>query len=117
MRGSLPSFGQPERPREGDGARPRLRGLNRRRGTDEQLHAFVADAVVGVSFQKAILSDIRWSENPQAGQSLHSISYSGRPPISLEVRALIKRFALENGWGARKVHAELGKLGFTRSLD
>ncbi len=32
------------------------------------------------------------------------------------MQALIKRFALENGWGARKVHAELGKLGFTVSL-
>jgi putative transposase len=40
----------------------------------------------------------------------------GRPPISLEVRNLIKEFALDNGWGARKVHAELGKLGFTVSL-
>ena len=40
----------------------------------------------------------------------------GRPPISEEVRALIRRFALENGWGARKVHAELEKLGFTVSL-
>jgi transposase InsO family protein len=29
---------------------------------------------------------------------------------------LIRRFALENGWGARKVHAELGKLGLTVSL-
>jgi hypothetical protein len=40
----------------------------------------------------------------------------GRPPISLEIRALIKVFALDNGWGARKIHAELGKLGFTVSL-
>jgi putative transposase len=40
----------------------------------------------------------------------------GRPPITEEARELILRFALENGWGARKVHAELGKLGFTVSL-
>ena len=40
----------------------------------------------------------------------------GRPRISAEAQALIKRFALENGWGGRKVHAELGKLGFTFSL-
>ena len=40
----------------------------------------------------------------------------GRPPISPEVQALIKAFALDNGCGARKVHAELGKLGFTVSL-
>jgi putative transposase len=40
----------------------------------------------------------------------------GRPPISLEIRNLIRSFALDNGWGARKVQAELGKLGFTVSL-
>ena len=40
----------------------------------------------------------------------------GRPQVSKEVQALIRRFALENGWGARKVHAELEKLGFTVSL-
>ena len=40
----------------------------------------------------------------------------GRPPISAEVQSLIKVFALDNGWGARKVHAELGRLGFTVSL-
>ncbi len=36
----------------------------------------------------------------------------GRPAISLEIRTLIRAFALDNGWGARKIHAELGKLGF-----
>ncbi len=40
----------------------------------------------------------------------------GRPRITEELRELIHRFALENGWGARKIHAELGKLGFTVSL-
>jgi putative transposase len=40
----------------------------------------------------------------------------GRPRTSKELRALIRRFALENGWGARKIHAELQKLGFTVSL-
>jgi transposase InsO family protein len=40
----------------------------------------------------------------------------GRPPITEEARELIRRFALENGWGARKVHAELGRLGFAVSL-
>ena len=34
----------------------------------------------------------------------------GRPPIPAEVRVLIRRFANENGWRARKVHAELEKL-------
>ncbi len=40
----------------------------------------------------------------------------GRPRIPVEVQALINRFALDNGWGARKVHAELRKPGFTVSL-
>jgi transposase InsO family protein len=40
----------------------------------------------------------------------------GRPRISKEVQALIRRFALENAWGARKIHAELEKLGFSVSL-
>jgi len=40
----------------------------------------------------------------------------GRPAISDEVRALICRLAAENGWRARKVHAELGRLGLTVSL-
>ena len=35
----------------------------------------------------------------------------GRPPISVEVKILIRRFANENGWRARKVQAELEKLG------
>jgi transposase InsO family protein len=32
------------------------------------------------------------------------------------LRALIKRLALDNAWGARKIRAELSKLGFTVSL-
>ena len=40
----------------------------------------------------------------------------GRPPISPEIQALICRFANENGWRARKVQAELEKLGFSVSL-
>ena len=38
------------------------------------------------------------------------------PPIPAEVQALIRRFANENGWRARKVQAELEKLGFSVSL-
>ncbi len=40
----------------------------------------------------------------------------GRPPISEEVQALIRRLAGENGWRARKIQAELEKLGFTVSI-
>ena len=37
---------------------------------------------------------------------------SGRPPLPLEVRALIKRMASENSWGAPRTHGELLRLGF-----
>jgi hypothetical protein len=38
----------------------------------------------------------------------------GRPPISAELRALIRRMSLENQlWGAPHIHGELLKLGFT----
>ena len=40
----------------------------------------------------------------------------GRPPISAELKALIGRLATENNWRARKIHAELKKLGFSVSL-
>ena len=40
----------------------------------------------------------------------------GRPPISEELKALIRRLASENNWRARKIHAEIKKLGFTVGL-
>jgi transposase InsO family protein len=40
----------------------------------------------------------------------------GRPPIPEELKALIRRLASENNWRARKIHAELKKLGFSVSL-
>ncbi len=40
----------------------------------------------------------------------------GRPPVSEEVQALIRRLATENSWRARKIQAELSKLGFRVSL-
>ena len=40
----------------------------------------------------------------------------GRPPISEELQALIHQLADENGWRARKIQAELEKLGFTIGL-
>lgn len=40
----------------------------------------------------------------------------GRPPIPEEVNALIRGLADENDWRARKIHAELEKLGFSVDL-
>jgi transposase InsO family protein len=40
----------------------------------------------------------------------------GRPPISDETRALIVRMATENRWRARKIQAEMSKLGIRVSL-
>jgi len=37
---------------------------------------------------------------------------SGRPPLPLEVRSLIRRMASENPWGAPRIHGELLCLGF-----
>ena len=43
-----------------------------------------------------------------------SRNLGGRPPISAELRALIRRVSLENTlWGAPHIHGELLKLGFT----
>jgi len=36
----------------------------------------------------------------------------GRPLVKAEVRKLIREMALNNGWGAPRIHAELVKLGF-----
>jgi putative transposase len=40
----------------------------------------------------------------------------GRPPISEETKSLIVRMATENCWRARKIQAELTKLGIRVSL-
>ncbi len=60
---------------------------------------------------------IRWHRN---GFRLYWRSISkrgpGRPPISEELKALIRRLASENNWRARKIHAELEKLGFSIGL-
>jgi putative transposase len=40
---------------------------------------------------------------------------SGRPPLPHEVRALIRRMATENRWGAPRIHGELLRLGFNVS--
>jgi putative transposase len=60
---------------------------------------------------------VRWHRK---GFRLHWRSISkrgpGRPPTSKEVQTLIRRLASENDWRARKVQAELEKLGFVVSL-
>jgi transposase InsO family protein len=48
--------------------------------------------------------DWRWKSN----------SRGGRPPIEIELRALIRRMSTENLlWGAPRIHGELLKLGFS----
>ena len=45
-----------------------------------------------------------------------SRSPEGRPPISTELRALIRQMSVENPlWGAPRIHGELVKLGFAVS--
>src|SRR5438874_1560786 len=42
-----------------------------------------------------------------------SRNLGGRPPVSAELRALIRRMSIENTlWGAPRIHGELLKLGF-----
>ena len=45
-----------------------------------------------------------------------SKSSPGRPRIDPELRMLIRRMARENGWRARRIQAELEKLGFDVSV-
>jgi transposase InsO family protein len=45
-----------------------------------------------------------------------SVPGPGRPPISEDIRKVIVRMATENHWRARKIHAELSKLGIELSL-
>jgi len=48
----------------------------------------------------------RWKSRPR----------HGRPPITTEVRELIRRISAANpGWGAPRIHGELGKLGINVS--
>ena len=60
---------------------------------------------------------VRWHRK---GFRLHWRSLSkpgpGRPPISPEVQELIRRMAAENPWRARRIQAELEKLGIKVSL-
>jgi putative transposase len=55
---------------------------------------------------------IRWHRNALRGYwGWVSKPGLGRPAISEETKALIVRMATENGWRARKIRAELSKLG------
>jgi transposase InsO family protein len=56
--------------------------------------------------RKAFRGYWRWISKPGAG----------RPPIPEETRALIVRMATENGWRARRIQAELSKLGIRVGL-
>jgi transposase InsO family protein len=56
--------------------------------------------------RKAFRGYWRWISKPGAG----------RPPIPEETKALIARMATENGWRARKIQAELSKLGIALGL-
>jgi putative transposase len=48
----------------------------------------------------------RWKSRPR----------HGRPPVTTEVRELIRRISAANpGWGAPRIHGELGKLGINVS--
>jgi transposase InsO family protein len=47
-----------------------------------------------------------WARISQRGRR------SGRPPTQAEIRNLIGRMALENAWGAPRIHGELRMLGF-----
>ena len=64
-----------------------------------------AAATLAIAILRSVLALLR-SRQDQAG----------RPPISEEVRRLITRMATENCWRARKIQAELSKLGIDVSL-
>jgi hypothetical protein len=44
-------------------------------------------------------------------------SQQGRSPVEAEVRALIRRMASENGWGAPRIHGELLMLAAAKSYS
>jgi transposase InsO family protein len=71
------------------------------------------DALVIVSPETVV----RWHRNGfrRYWRSI-SMPGPGRPPISDETKTLIVRMATENGWRARKIQAELMKLGIRVSL-
>ncbi len=91
--------------------RPRLNRLDRFLWTSlRQLWPRWADVLVIVKPETVI----GWH---RAGFRLYwrwrSRTQGGRPKITTEIRALIRRMAEENaGWGAPKIHGELLKLGF-----
>jgi transposase InsO family protein len=60
---------------------------------------------------------IRWHRQgfPRYWRSI-STPGPGRPPLSEETQALITRMATENRWRARKIRAELSKLGIRVGL-
>jgi putative transposase len=60
---------------------------------------------------------IRWHRNAFRGYwRWISKPGPGRPPVAKETQALIARMATESGWRARKIRAELSKLGIHLGL-
>ena len=93
--------------------RPRLSPLDRASGSPSPVWPHWRSALVLVRpetvirwHRKAFRGYWRWISKPGPG----------RPPISEETKVLIARMATENGWRARKVQAELSKLGIHLGL-
>jgi len=55
---------------------------------------------------------VRWHRGDFRTYWRWKSKWCGRPRSDCEIRALIRKMATDNGWGAPRIHAELCKLGF-----